>query len=137
MSPRKPGKSFPLSRAHKEKALEHIRYEIEKVCECGCQTPWQGLCGPPDSYKTPLFESFMLHVQSLLGFFETEAIDRRSRDILACDYGFKARKVCKQIDKRDLDRYLSHLTYWSLERHPLRQTKPPPVCDGPRLEDSQ
>jgi len=69
MSPRKPGKSFAPSRAHKEKALEHIRYEIERVCKYGYQTPWQGLYGPPDSYKTPLFESFMLHVRSLLGFF--------------------------------------------------------------------
>jgi hypothetical protein len=115
MPPKQKG-HFKPSREEKGGGLEHVRYEIERACEYGSQKPWQGLYWPLGSYKTALFESFVLHVRSLLGFFETEVEKRRCRDILACDYGFKVGEVCAKIDKQDLDRYLAHLTYWRLER---------------------
>lgn len=94
-----------------EKASKHIYYEIEKLDEA-----WNYFT--PENYPQVFIEVFLLHSRNLMDFFYP-AIDIEVDNMIVFDFlddceEFNNNKILKVdlgLNKRKINKFLSHLTY--------------------------
>lgn len=101
--------------------LEHIYYEIDQLYNT------HALIRDNNgtlyiAVRNALIESLLIHVRTLLDFFEKLARDKKrggdeKDDVLSSDYGFEATKLDIDPNFRDrLNKDLAHLTYSRSQR---------------------
>lgn len=115
------GTKFDLSPEQLNGTLEHIYYEIDQLYNT------DALIGNNNAtldiaMKNAILESLLIHVRTLLDFFE-KSTRRKKRsgdeqdDVLSSDYGFEATKLDINPNFRDrLNKDLAHLTYSRSQR---------------------
>lgn len=103
-----PKNSLPPSDDDKIKALADIRYEFEQLAILFLLAPF-----PLGVLGNARLEALLVHVRLLLSFFKDSTRKRGLKDVLAADYGFKAKGFPFDNQKfRDrLNQDLAHLSY--------------------------
>ena len=113
-----------------EKALDEVYYEIEQLAfTTVLGTNHQGLANA-------IIESRLLHVRTLIDFFEQSA--QAQDDVLAAHYGFAAAPLpIEEVYRRRLNKDLAHLTYSRTTRSPADKQWPHNRVVVPVLERCQ
>jgi hypothetical protein len=106
-----PRKPFPdPTQKQRAAALDHVRYEIDQLMASD-----QHGCG--EAIERALLESCLVHVRTLLDFFEARErkVDRYGReldDVIPGDFGFDWAPIPRSDDlRRAINKHLSRLRY--------------------------
>jgi len=122
-----PRQSYRPTNEELHKGLDNLHYEIQQLLEL------TRVASPIALLQNALVESRLLHVRTLVDFFEFE--ESRHDDILATHYGFALKPVqLSEPYKTRLNKDLAHLTYSRTQRTEATKTWPFDLVIAPVLE---